>query len=77
MGADFHKHLRRIEYQAARLAENPRVNLNWISERDLMCEKSTDLMTGVVKFFNSALLCFSQDFARKSLNFEVNISEIL
>ena len=54
--------MRGIEYQAARVAENPNFSLNPETTRDLMKEKSVDLMTGIIKFFNSALLCFCRNF---------------
>ena len=57
--------LRRIEFQAAIIADNPTYDLNSASTRDLVAEKSRDLMTAVVKFFNAALIYFSKSFAGK------------
>ena len=59
---DFYSQLRRIEYQAARIAENQNFDLNIESTRNLMREKSIELMTGIVKFFDSALLYFGHQF---------------
>jgi hypothetical protein len=54
--------LRRIEYQAARVAQNPNFDLNLESTRNLMQEKSLDLMTGIVRFLNFALIYFNHNF---------------
>jgi hypothetical protein len=59
---DFYFHLRRIEYQCARIAENPNFDLGLEITRDLMKEKSIDLMTGIVEFFDSALLFYNSKF---------------
>ena len=59
---DFLRQLRRIDFQAARVAQNPRLDLNSPTTRDLMREKSVDLMTAIVEFFNSALIVFNQNF---------------
>jgi len=53
-------YLRRIEFAAALLADNPHYDLKNISNRNLVSEKSTDLMTAIVKFFNEALLYFGK-----------------
>jgi hypothetical protein len=53
---DFYEQLRRIEYQSARLAENPNFDLELDITRDLMKKKSIDLVTGIVEFFDAALL---------------------
>ena len=68
-GGDFYIYLKRIEYQAARIAENPNFDLDSESTRDLMKEKSIDLMIAMVRFFNSALLYFKHDFFGWSLCF--------
>jgi hypothetical protein len=59
---DFTQELRRIEFQAALLADNPEYSVDLESAGALLREKSTDLLTAVVKFFNSALLYFSKGF---------------
>ena len=59
---DFYRILKRIEYQSARIAQNPNFDLNGASTRNLMQEKSIDLMTAIVTYFNSALLYYSRDF---------------
>lgn len=61
-GDDFFTQLRRIEYQSARIAGNPNFDLNSKSTRNLMKEKSIDLLTGIVNFFNSALLFYNHNF---------------
>jgi hypothetical protein len=48
-------YLRRIEFEAALLADNPHYDLESMSSRNLVQEKSTDLMTAIVTFFNSSL----------------------
>jgi len=60
--SDFYEQLRRIEFQSARIANNPNFDLNLEATRDLMKEKSIDLMTGIVQFFNSALLYYNHHF---------------
>jgi len=55
--------LGRLEFQAALIADNPNYDLNSVSTRDLVQEKSRDLMTAAVRFFNNALVCFSKSFA--------------
>jgi len=61
-GTDFYVQLQRIEYQCARVTENPNFDLNSESTRSLMKEKSMELLTAIVKFFNSALLYYSNNF---------------
>jgi hypothetical protein len=61
-GKDFLATLRRLEFQAALIADNPNYDLNSASTRDLVEEKSRDLMTAIVKFFNDALIYFSKSF---------------
>ena len=68
-GEDFYIQLKRIEYQAARVSENPNFDLNSESTRNLMKEKSIDLMTAIVKYFNSALLYYSHDFFSNFFSF--------
>jgi hypothetical protein len=60
--SDFDTELKRIEYQSARIAENPNFDLNLESTRNLLSEKATDLMTAMVKFFDSVLLYYNQSF---------------
>jgi hypothetical protein len=65
-GVDFLVQLRRIEFQAAILADNPNYDLDLDSTQNIINEKSTDLLTAVVKFFNSALVYFSHEFFSES-----------
>ena len=65
---DFNRQLERIEYQAARVAQNSQntnFDLDQARGRDLRREKSIYLMTAIVKFFNSALLYFNSKFFGK------------
>jgi hypothetical protein len=55
-------YLRRIEFEAALLADNPHYDLESMSSRNLVQEKSTDLMTAIVTFFNSSLIHFRKNF---------------
>jgi len=52
--------MRRIEYQSARVAENPNFDFNSTSTQDLMREKSIELLTAVIEFLDSALLYYNQ-----------------
>ena len=61
-GDDFYIQLQRIEYQSARIAENPNFDLNMNLTRNLMREKSIELLTAIVEFFNSALLYYKHNF---------------
>jgi hypothetical protein len=61
-GEDFLSYLRRVEFQAAILADNPNYDLDLESTQKLVNEKSTDLMTAIIKFFDSALIYFSHNF---------------
>jgi hypothetical protein len=54
--------LKVIEYQAARLAENPNFNIQSELAQNLLQEKAIDLLTGIIKFLNVALRHFSQTF---------------
>lgn len=58
---DFLYHLRRVEFQAALLAENPNYDLALEIIQSLK-EKSTDLMTAVINFLNSTLVYLSDGF---------------
>lgn len=58
---DFNMYLRRIEYQATRVVENPNFDLNRENNQGLLRQKSIDLMTAIIKFFNSFLLYLSCD----------------
>ena len=56
-------YLRRIEFEAALLADNPHYDLSDSgSPRNLVQEKSTDLMTAIIFFFNSSLIYFRKNF---------------
>src|SRR5437762_2305517 len=59
---EFHTYLRRIEFQAARIVENPSLCFRLDTTQGLMQEKSIDLLTAIVTYFNSVLLYFSHDF---------------
>lgn len=59
---DFYRLLKCIEYQAHRVA-NPNYDTIPESTRQIIQEKGTDLITAIVRFFNSALLYFSRSFA--------------
>jgi len=59
---DFKTCLEGIEFQAARLAENPNFDMNLGSTRNLMKKKGINLLTAIVKFFNSTLLYLNQSF---------------
>lgn len=61
---EFYRQLHRIEYQFARLAQNSSLYLS-VGNRDLMTEKSLDLMAAMIKYFNSALLYYNQSFFGK------------
>jgi hypothetical protein len=71
---DFYTQMRRIEYQAARLST---INLSVESTRTLIQEKSLDLMVGIVKYLNSALLYFNEAFFRMPLCMQLTIGNIL
>ena len=65
---EFLFYLKRIEFQAAILADNPKyLTLDLESTQDLMNEKSTDLMTAIIKFFNAALNYFARGFFGMSI----------
>jgi hypothetical protein len=57
--------LRRIEYQAGRLAMNPYLGRTPKLARSLIIGKSVDLLGAIIKFLNSALLYFTQNYARE------------
>jgi hypothetical protein len=57
--------LRRIEDQAALLADNPQCGLDLERAQTFLNEKSTVLMTAAIKFLNSALVYFSEGFFGK------------
>jgi hypothetical protein len=57
--------LRLIEFQTALLSDNPNYDLNLETTQNLLEEKSTDLMSAIVSFFNSALIYLSNDFFGK------------
>jgi hypothetical protein len=59
---EFHNYLRRIEFQAIRIVENPILNLRSNNSHQLLQERSIHLLTAIVSYFNSALIYFSHDF---------------
>lgn len=59
---DFLFQLERIEYQAARVAENPNFDRMSPSKRNFMRERGIHLITAIIKFLDSALAYFSQGF---------------
>lgn len=60
---EFLRRLKSIEYQATRVAQNPNFDLmSDLTQRNLMREKSIDLMTGIVKYFTAALIYFNYSF---------------
>jgi hypothetical protein len=61
-GEDFLYTLRRIEFLAALITENSTYDLNSEMTRNLVEEKSRDLTTAIVRFFNGALIYFSGTF---------------
>jgi hypothetical protein len=54
--------LGRIEFVTAILADNPKYDGDLVVTKGLLHEKSTDLMAAVIRYFNSALIYFRQDF---------------
>jgi hypothetical protein len=58
---EFHTYLRRIEFQAVRIVQNPSLNLQLNTAQGLMQEKSIDLLTAIVTYFNAALIYFTGD----------------
>jgi len=54
--------LRRIEYQSARIVENPNFDFDSTSTWDLMKEKSLELLTAIIEFFDSALIYYKHDY---------------
>ena len=63
---EFHGYLERIEFQATRLTHNPNYNLKLGDSIDLLQSKAVDLLTGIITFFNSALIHFNRCFFGKS-----------
>ncbi|KAF8539144.1 hypothetical protein BDD12DRAFT_883109 [Trichophaea hybrida] len=59
-GEDFLKQLERIQYQSLRVAEVQKCAEVEIGE--LLREKSTNLMTSVIRFFNSSIIFFKHDY---------------
>lgn len=66
-GSEFYQYLARVEYQAARLGGNPHFNLTKDSFNNHMRDKSIDLMTAIVLFFDSALVYFQSNVFGMSL----------
>jgi hypothetical protein len=63
-GEDFLHYLRRIEFEAAIIADNPNFDLGLETTQKFLEDKSTDLMSAIINFFNAALDYFCHDFAR-------------
>ena len=59
-GDDFLLYLRRVQFEASLLADNPDYDL--VLDTTHLKEKSTDLISAIIRFFNSALVYFSKDF---------------
>jgi len=59
--------LRRVEFQAALLADNPSYDLDLETTQNLLKDKSTDLMTAVINFLKSALVYLGDGFLGKNL----------
>ena len=64
---DFFDTLRRIEFQAALLADNPNYDLDSEKSLNIIEEKSTDLMSAIIIYFNSSLIYFRKNFFRMFL----------
>jgi hypothetical protein len=75
-GSEFYHYLERIEYQSARLSANPHFNLENVSSNILLRDKSVDLMTTIVSFFDSALVYFHSDIFGKPFQYQVNLDQI-
>jgi hypothetical protein len=54
------------------LADNDNYDLGLESTQRIMEEKSADLLTVIIKFFNSALIYFSKDFFGKLVKVRTN-----
>jgi hypothetical protein len=50
------------------LANNPNYDLDLEKTQALLEEKSTDLMSAIIRFFNSSLVYFSRGFFRNSVD---------
>jgi hypothetical protein len=57
--------LKRIEFQTALLSDNPNYDLNLETTQALLEEKSTDLMSAIISFFNSTLMYIGNSFFGK------------
>jgi hypothetical protein len=58
-------YLRRIEFEAALLADNPHYDLDSGTSQmsgNLVQEKATDLMISIIVFFNASLVYFRKSF---------------
>ena len=62
----FYIQLRRIECQAERIAYNRNYDQMPEQDRQRIQKKGIDLMTAIIRFFNSALCYFSYNFGRKN-----------
>ena len=61
---DFRSQLRVIEFQVALIADNPNYDLRLETTQKLLENASTQLLTAIVQFFNSALLYLGSGFFR-------------
>jgi len=80
-GEDFLQYLRRIEFEAAIIADNPNFDLGLETTQQFLEDKSTELMSAIINFFNAALNYFCHNFARTFYpllsNIVVNLSKTL
>ena len=58
---DFYRKLKRIEYQAERVATNPNISTNTEAARHHLQMKSSQLMNSIIQFFNAYLLHFNKN----------------
>jgi hypothetical protein len=62
-GKEFCVQLKRIEFQAARVANNPNLEAVSPSSRSIMQKRSIGLMIAIVRFLSSSLLFFSRSLS--------------
>jgi hypothetical protein len=62
---EFQDKLKRVGYQAERLADHPNVDLTVEATRNRVHKKSKDLMIAIIRLFNSYLLYFNHGFFGK------------
>ena len=70
---DFYLQLQRIEYQAARVAENPNFDKILDHRRNVMKESGVHLLTAIVRFLNFALVSFSEGFTGNPCNASIKV----